>query len=32
MKDVIVWAVCWALVGVMYAAFGAYIIIAIAAS
>ncbi len=32
MKDIIAWAIGWALAGSMYAAFGAYIVIAIAMS
>lgn len=32
MKDLIKWVICWAVIGAMYAAFGAYIIIAIAMS
>lgn len=32
MKPIIVWAICWALVAIAWAAFGFYIMIAIAAS
>lgn len=32
MKDIIKTAICWAVVVAMYAAFGAYIVIAIAMS